>query len=171
MQNKKGLFVGKYWLSHALHIICHKIAFLKLYIQNMLDNVFWKLCYWKKYMLLLLPLLIQTWMHLTSKTLLILRFLSQIMGVSMLNNIFFREISTPELRGTLTILMPAAANTGNLLMYILGSLLPWRLTTLPGAILPLLPILLVFFLPETPVWLISRWNLRIYSMKHYEVYI
>jgi len=71
-------------------------------------------------------------------------------------SMYLREISTPELRGTLTILMPAAANTGNLLMYILGSLLPWRLTTLPGAILPLLPILLVFFLPETPVWLISR---------------
>ena len=54
--------------------------------------------------------------------------------------------------------MPAAANTGNLLMYILGSLLPWRLTTLPGAILPLLPIVLVYFLPETPVWLLSRFG-------------
>jgi len=71
-------------------------------------------------------------------------------------SMYLREISTPELRGTLTILMPAAANTGNLLMYILGSLLPWRLTTLPGAILPLLPIVLVYFLPETPVWLLSR---------------
>ena len=29
-------------------------------------------------------------------------------------SIYLREISTPELRGTLTILMPAAANTGNL---------------------------------------------------------
>jgi len=71
-------------------------------------------------------------------------------------SMYLREISTPELRGTLTILMPAAANTGNLLMYILGSLLPWRLTTLPGAMLPLLPAVLVFFLPETPVWLLSR---------------
>jgi len=69
---------------------------------------------------------------------------------------YLREISTPELRGTLTILMPAAANTGNLLMYILGSLLPWRLTTLPGAMIPLLPIVLVYFLPETPVWLLAR---------------
>ena len=35
-------------------------------------------------------------------------------------SIYLREISTPELRGTLTILMPAAANTGNLVwrMYI-----------------------------------------------------
>jgi len=71
-------------------------------------------------------------------------------------SMYLREISTPELRGTLTILMPAAANTGNLLMYILGSLLPWRLTTLPGAMIPLLPIVLVYFLPETPVWLLAR---------------
>jgi len=71
-------------------------------------------------------------------------------------SMYLREISTPELRGTLTILMPAAANSGNLIMYILGSFLSWRLTTLPGAILPLLPIFLVFFLPETPAWLISR---------------
>ena len=71
-------------------------------------------------------------------------------------SIYLREISTPELRGTLTILMPAAANTGNLLMYILGWLLSWRLTCLPGALLPLLPPLLLVFLPETPAWLLAR---------------
>jgi len=71
-------------------------------------------------------------------------------------SIYLREISTPELRGQLSIFMPLAANTGNLLMYIFGYLLPWRLTTLPGAVLPLLPVLLVFLLPETPVWLVSR---------------
>jgi len=71
-------------------------------------------------------------------------------------SMYLREISTPELRGQLTIFMPLAANTGNLLMYIFGCFLPWRLTTLPGAFLPLLPILLVFLLPETPIWLVSR---------------
>ena len=71
-------------------------------------------------------------------------------------SIYLREISTPELRGTLTILMPAAANTGNLLMYILGWLLAWRLTCLPGALIPLLPFIMVLGLPETPAWLLSR---------------
>ena len=71
-------------------------------------------------------------------------------------SIYLREISTPELRGTLTILMPAAANTGNLLMYILGWLLAWRLTCLPGALIPLLPFIMVIGLPETPAWLLSR---------------
>ena len=71
-------------------------------------------------------------------------------------SIYLREISTPELRGTLTILMPAAANTGNLLMYILGWLLAWRLTCLPGALIPLLPFIMVTGLPETPAWLLSR---------------
>jgi len=71
-------------------------------------------------------------------------------------SIYMREISTPELRGTLVILMPAAANTGNLLMYILGWGLPWRLTTLPGALIPILPILLLALIPESPSWLLSR---------------
>ena len=71
-------------------------------------------------------------------------------------SIYLREISTPQLRGTLTILMPAAANTGNLLMYILGWGLPWRLTTLPGALIPILPILLLALIPESPSWLLSR---------------
>jgi len=71
-------------------------------------------------------------------------------------SIYMREISTPKLRGTLVILMPAAANTGNLLMYILGWGLPWRLTTLPGALIPILPILLLALIPESPSWLLSR---------------
>jgi len=71
-------------------------------------------------------------------------------------SIYMREISTPKLRGTLVILMPAAANTGNLLMYILGWGLPWRLTTLPGALIPILPILLLALLPETPTWLLGK---------------
>jgi hypothetical protein len=41
-------------------------------------------------------------------------------------------------------------------MYILGWLLPWRLTTLPGALLPLLPLVLLPLLPETPCWLLGR---------------
>ena len=46
--------------------------------------------------------------------------------------------------------------TGNLLMYILGWGLPWRLTTLPGALIPILPILFLALLPETPTWLLGK---------------
>ena len=52
--------------------------------------------------------------------------------------------------------MPAAANTGNLLMYILGWLLSWRLSCIPGAFIPFLPALLLLLLPETPAWLLGR---------------
>ena len=41
-------------------------------------------------------------------------------------------------------------------MYILGWGLPWRLTTLPGALIPILPILLLALLPETPTWLLGK---------------
>ena len=71
-------------------------------------------------------------------------------------SIYLREISTPDLRGTLTILMPAAANTGNLLMYVFGWLLPWREACLPGIFIPVLPIIMVMALPETPTWLLSK---------------
>ena len=68
----------------------------------------------------------------------------------------FREISTTELRGNLGVLFPAFVNSGFLVMFILGAILPWRLATLPGAILPLVPVVLVYFIPETPAWLLSR---------------
>ena len=41
-------------------------------------------------------------------------------------------------------------------MFILGWFFPWRLTCLPGVLLPLLPPLLVAFLPETPAWLVAQ---------------
>ena len=41
-------------------------------------------------------------------------------------------------------------------MYILGWGLPWRLTTLPGALIPILPILFLALLPETPTWLLGK---------------
>ena len=46
--------------------------------------------------------------------------------------------------------------TSTQVMYLLGWLLPWRLTCLPGALLPLLPAVLVLALPETPAWLLAR---------------
>ncbi|XP_023329395.1 facilitated trehalose transporter Tret1 isoform X2 [Eurytemora carolleeae] len=70
-----------------------------------------------------------------------------------------REISSADKRGLISILLPASANIGFLLMYVLGYFIPyWRSTTLPGILLPLVPWLAVYFLPETPVWLIK--NLR-----------
>lgn len=42
-------------------------------------------------------------------------------------------------------------------MFILGSLLPWKLATIPGFSFPMVPILLAWFLPESPTWLVSRY--------------
>jgi len=65
-----------------------------------------------------------------------------ITGVGMGANVpivsmYSREISTTKLRGTLGLLNPAFCNSGFLVMFILGAILPWRLATLPGAIYPL----------------------------------
>jgi hypothetical protein len=45
---------------------------------------------------------------------------------------------------------------GYLTMYILGYCLPWRLTTFPGMFIPLITIALMYFLPETPLWLLKK---------------
>lgn len=73
-----------------------------------------------------------------------------------IHTIYLREISTEELRGSMAIFMPASCNTGNLGMYVVGYLLPWRLATLPGSALPLLTVAFLYFMPETPTWLVSR---------------
>jgi SP family facilitated glucose transporter-like MFS transporter 8 len=42
---------------------------------------------------------------------------------------------------------------GILLVYALGSVLPWRTVAAMGNILPLCALLALFFLPESPHWL------------------
>lgn len=74
--------------------------------------------------------------------------------------IYLREISTPELRGSLAIIMPIFCNLGYLTMYILGYCLPWRLTTFPGMFVPLLTLTFMYFLPETPIWLLKNGRSR-----------
>ena len=43
-------------------------------------------------------------------------------------------------------------------MFVVGSLLPWKLATIPGFSFPLCPILLAWLLPESPTWLVSRYT-------------
>jgi len=108
-----------------------------------------------------LPLIIGWILTWRAQSLLHLYIARAITGIGIgagvpITSMYLREISTPELRGTLTILMPAAANSGYLLMYIFGYYLAWRDTCILGLLLPFLPFVLVYFLPETPIWLLKR---------------
>ncbi|XP_056633177.1 facilitated trehalose transporter Tret1-like [Diorhabda sublineata] len=66
------------------------------------------------------------------------------------------EISEPHLRGLLTSVPLASYSFGILLVYALGSLLPWRYVAVSSTILPVISLVVFFFLPESPVWLIRH---------------
>ena len=52
--------------------------------------------------------------------------------ITPVNTLYLREISVPRLRGHLFIINCLLWNGGTFLMFIAGSLLPWKLATIPG---------------------------------------
>lgn len=47
-------------------------------------------------------------------------------------------------------------NIGTLIQFLLGSFLPWRSVALINFCFPIASLILLFFVPETPIWLISK---------------
>ncbi|KAJ3643126.1 hypothetical protein Zmor_025856 [Zophobas morio] len=66
------------------------------------------------------------------------------------------EISEPHLRGMFSSVPFASYSFGILLVYALGSLLPWRYVAGLSTVLPIMAITIFFFLPESPVWLVRH---------------
>ncbi|KAM3956448.1 facilitated trehalose transporter Tret1 [Aphomia sociella] len=66
------------------------------------------------------------------------------------------EISDPSLRGLLTTLTTGFTSSGIFIAYLLGTVLPWRQAALVALTIPLLTMVLVLLVPETPVWLLSK---------------
>ncbi|CAH0596285.1 unnamed protein product [Chrysodeixis includens] len=66
------------------------------------------------------------------------------------------EISDPSVRGILTTLTNGFTSTGMFIAYLLGTVLPWRQAALVALTVPLATMLLVLFVPETPIWLLSK---------------
>ncbi|XP_044754015.1 facilitated trehalose transporter Tret1-like isoform X2 [Coccinella septempunctata] len=66
------------------------------------------------------------------------------------------EITQPHLRGILCSLPFASYSFGILLVYTFGYFLPWRYVAVLSTILPILSLLLFFFLPESPIWLMRH---------------
>ncbi|XP_044271366.1 facilitated trehalose transporter Tret1 [Tribolium madens] len=66
------------------------------------------------------------------------------------------EITEPHLRGMFSSVPFASYSFGILLVYALGSVLPWRLVAGLSTVLPVLAITIFFFLPESPVWLVRN---------------
>lgn len=72
--------------------------------------------------------------------------------------VYLGETIQPEVRGTLGLLPTALGNIGILVCFVVGTYLPWNYLAFVG-MLPALPFfVLVFLIPETPRWYISKAN-------------
>lgn len=63
------------------------------------------------------------------------------------------EISEPHLRGMFSGVPFASYSFGILLVYALGTFSPWRYVAGLSTILPITALVLLCFLPESPLWL------------------
>lgn len=67
------------------------------------------------------------------------------------------QVARPELRGSLISFAPTLASFGMVLSYVHGTYLSWRTAAWLNLIYIVIPIFLVqFFVPESPVWLVSK---------------
>ncbi|XP_037300888.1 facilitated trehalose transporter Tret1-like, partial [Manduca sexta] len=71
-------------------------------------------------------------------------------------NSYVGEISEPSIRGALCTVTQLFTSIGVLLMYYLGTVVSWRTASLICLAAPLASMLLILFVPETPVWLLSQ---------------
>ncbi|GAB0097352.1 facilitated trehalose transporter Tret1 [Sergentomyia squamirostris] len=69
---------------------------------------------------------------------------------------YIGEICQPSIRGILTATTGVAATLGYSIVYLLGSVTTWRQSALFCLSIPILTIFAILFLPESPMFLISR---------------
>ncbi|XP_075237536.1 facilitated trehalose transporter Tret1-like [Lycorma delicatula] len=72
------------------------------------------------------------------------------------SQVLISEISEPKLRGLFSSMTSASYALGILLVYAAGRSLHWRVVAGVGTVLPILAIFTLFFLPESPVWLVNK---------------
>ncbi|XP_018308753.1 facilitated trehalose transporter Tret1 isoform X2 [Mycetomoellerius zeteki] len=70
--------------------------------------------------------------------------------------VYLGETIQTEVRGTLGLMPTVFGNSGILLCFVAGMYLDWRNLALVGASLPLPFLILMFIIPETPRWYISK---------------
>uniref|UniRef100_A0A1L8DF37 Facilitated trehalose transporter Tret1 n=2 Tax=Nyssomyia neivai TaxID=330878 RepID=A0A1L8DF37_9DIPT len=70
--------------------------------------------------------------------------------------VYLGETVQPEVRGTLGLLPTAFGNIGILLCFVTGKYLDWSSLAFLGGALPVPFLILMFLIPETPRWYVSR---------------
>lgn len=70
--------------------------------------------------------------------------------------VYLGETLQPEVRGTLGLLPTAFGNIGILICFVAGKYMNWSELAFLGAALPIPFLILMFVIPETPRWYVSR---------------
>lgn len=74
--------------------------------------------------------------------------------------IYVAEITTPEKRGVLSAIGPGLVSTGIFIVYFLGAFVHWRKVAAICAGVSLLTPFLMYFVPESPLWLASKGQMK-----------
>ncbi|XP_058825729.1 uncharacterized protein LOC131685795 isoform X2 [Topomyia yanbarensis] len=69
---------------------------------------------------------------------------------------YVSEITQPRYRGMLAATGSTCVIIGVLIQFLMGSFLRWRTVALCSASVPIISFLLLFFVPESPVWLTGK---------------
>lgn len=70
--------------------------------------------------------------------------------------VYLAETIQPEVRGTLGLLPTALGNIGILISFALGNVFEWKYLALSGIILSIPFLVMIWFIPETPRFLVSK---------------
>lgn len=71
--------------------------------------------------------------------------------------VYITEVARPDLRGSLISTAPTLASAGMVIAYAKGAFMSWRLVAWLSIIYTIVPVVLIqIFVPESPVWLVSK---------------
>lgn len=72
---------------------------------------------------------------------------------------YIGEISEPHMRGSLSLFAGAAGSMGMLVIFLINAFSGWRNTMLISSVFPIISIIVLAFIPESPTWLVSKGRL------------
>lgn len=70
--------------------------------------------------------------------------------------VYITEIARADMRGSLVVTAPSLASLGMLIVFLQGWFLHWRTVAWLSNIYAIFPIFLLFLIPESPAWLVSK---------------
>ncbi|CAG9814796.1 unnamed protein product [Phaedon cochleariae] len=70
--------------------------------------------------------------------------------------VYITEIARADMRGSLVSAAPSFASLGMVICFLKGWFLHWRTVAWMANFYAVIPVIFVFFIPESPAWLVSR---------------